>query len=439
MQSLKLQFIDQDISSWGGISILKNLMDTMCFVEKLESLPLPKQGSNRGYSPTQLIVQFMTSVWCGANRYSHLDIGRFDTTIQKVFGFKTMPEHKTFQRYFNKFSSLNTHKSIFCELYNWFLSKITFNNFTLDVDSSVITRYGKQEASVRGYNPKKPGRPSHHPLIAFVADVEMVANFWLRPGDSHTANNFHAFLEETLSNFGEKKIGLLRLDSGFYSNKTLDYIESDEHKTNYIIAVPMLYPIQRKIANNHEWVPLAHGIEVTEFEYLADDWVKPRRMIAVRQKIKERPDSGGRQLSLFGDILDYCDYRYSCFVTSLELSSAEIWRLYRGRATCENIIKELKYDYGLDKMNESSFDGTEASMVLMTLAYNFMSFFRKFVINEKVKNRLSTLRYKILAIPSLIEKSGETAIINMAVQMNRRTWIQKIWEKSKSINLPCII
>ena len=40
------------------------------------------------------------------------------------------------------------------------------------------------------YNPSKKGRLSHHPLIAFVNDVKLVANMWLRSGDSSPANNF---------------------------------------------------------------------------------------------------------------------------------------------------------------------------------------------------------------------------------------------------------
>ena len=48
----------------------------------------------------------------------------------------------------------------------------------------------------------------------------MVANFWLRSGNTSSANNFVGFLEETLLNFGDKKVGLVRLDSGF-SRKTL--------------------------------------------------------------------------------------------------------------------------------------------------------------------------------------------------------------------------
>ena len=60
-----------------------------------------------------------------------------------------------------------------------------------------MTRYGQQEGAARGYNPRKPGRCSHHPLMAFVADTRMIANFWLRPGNSHSANNVLSFLDDS--------------------------------------------------------------------------------------------------------------------------------------------------------------------------------------------------------------------------------------------------
>ncbi|HOR38694.1 MAG TPA: transposase, partial [Paludibacteraceae bacterium] len=123
-------------------------------------------------------------------------------------------------------------------------------------------------------------------------------------------------------------------------------------------------------------------------------------------------------------------YRYTCYVTTLKLSAPDVWRLYRGRANCENRIKELKYDYGLDKMNQDGFDGTEACLLLMTIAYNFMSLFKQVIINDKVRNRLSTLRYKMLAIPAYIEEHSNKVIVKMALQMNRRAWIRKLWEKS---------
>jgi hypothetical protein len=59
--------------------------------------------------------------------------------------------------------------------------------------------------------------------------------------------------------------------------------------------------------------------------------------------------------------------------------------------------------YGLDKMNQNGFDDTEACLLLMTIAYNVMSLFKQFVINEKVRNRLSTLRYKMLAFRLILK------------------------------------
>ena len=62
---------------------------------------------------------------------------------------------------------------MFTELFNWFFKQIKFDNYTLDLDSTIITRYGNQQGAKKGYNPKKPGRNSHHPLIAFVAEARM--------------------------------------------------------------------------------------------------------------------------------------------------------------------------------------------------------------------------------------------------------------------------
>jgi NADH:ubiquinone oxidoreductase subunit len=421
----EVQFIDHELTSWGGVAILKKMIDQSGFMSYLERLPLPEQGSNRGYSPVQLFIQFMSAVWCGAERYAHLDITRLDCSLQRLYGWKKMPEHKAFERYFRKFDIPICH-AIFGSLYRWFFNNLKFDNFTLDIDSSVITRYGDQEGSAKGYNRHKPGRKSQHPILAFVADIEMVANFWLRSGDAHTANNFKAFLEETLSFLQDKKIGLLRLDSGFYSKEIFDYLENRDTSIDYIVAVPIYVTVQRKIANLKTWLKIENDIEISEFDYQAEDWQQPRRMITVRQKVATRPKATGKQLRLFEDDIEINGYRYSCYITSLKLSPADVWRLYRQRANCENRIKELKYDYGLDKMNQTSFDGTEASLMLMTIAYNFLSLFKQLIVGGNVRNRLKTLRHKILAIPAIVEQSDNKTIVKMALHMNRRTWIDKL-------------
>ncbi|MBD3843422.1 MAG: transposase, partial [Campylobacterales bacterium] len=41
-------------------------------------------------------------------------------------------------------------------------------------------------------------------------------------------------------------------------------------------------------------------------------------------------------------------YRYSAYVTNIELPVDQIYNIYNTRADCENRIKELKYDFGAD-------------------------------------------------------------------------------------------
>jgi len=120
---------------------------------------------------------------------------------------------------------------------------------------------------------------------------------------------------------------------------------------------------------------LHNGIEIAKFESRAQDWTHSRRMILVRQEVNKRPKVVGKQLSLFEEDVEINGFRYTCYITTLTLSRADVWWLIE-EDNCENCIKELKYDYLLDKMNQSGFDGTEASLLLMTIAYNFMSLFR---------------------------------------------------------------
>jgi hypothetical protein len=103
----------------------------------------------------------------------------------------------------------------------------------LDVDSTVITRNGEQESATRGYNPSRHGRPSHHPLLAFVAEARMVANFRLRPGSAHGANNLLQFLASTLAHLGDKIVGLLRADSGLFDETILSALEDKRILTSW--------------------------------------------------------------------------------------------------------------------------------------------------------------------------------------------------------------
>lgn len=114
----------------------------------------------------------------------------------------------------------------------------------------------------------------------------MVANFWLRSGNSSSSNNFLSFLEDTLAMFGDKKVGLVRLDSGFCSDQIMSYLESTNR--NYIVAARFTHPIQRLIGSQDSWIGVDEGIQICDKAYQGGDWKSPRRIVIVRQRIEER-------------------------------------------------------------------------------------------------------------------------------------------------------
>lgn len=434
MTEMKIEFTDKSITSWGGMVLLKNMLEQMNFKNVINSIgSLPQQGSNRGYQPYTLIESFMTSVWCGANRFIHTEITRHDRTLGQIFGWKQIPAQDAYKRYFSKFTQ-STNQEVFNQLNTWFFDNLQFDNYTLDFDSSVLTRYGEQEGAKRGYNPHKPGRASHHPLMAFVDDCKMVVNFWLRRGDSHTANRFCEFLDETLERLRGKTVGLVRLDSGFHDKEVFNYLENKG--LSYIVAARFYEPIQRIIADQKFWIKLDEGIEISQTTYQSPSWEKPRRLIIVRQKIKSRPKASGKQLKLFVEEIEYNQYRYSCMTTNLDFSPADVWMLYRRRANAENRIKELKYDFGLDSFNMHKFWATESALNFVMLAYNMMSLFRQIIINSETQQRLSVLRFKAFAIGAYLVKDGRNIVLKLSLALKRREWFTGLWNASKLFSLP---
>ena len=323
------------------------------------------------------------------------------------------------------------NQSVGHHFFSWFFQNLQMNYFTLDIDSSVITRYGEQEGAKKGYNPKKRGRKSHHPIIAFVNDVRMVANFW-RSGNSSSANNFVGFLEETLSNFGDKKVGLTRLDSGFFQKEIMDYLEGK--KMNYIIATKFTHPIQHLIDKQDFWLEVDEGIEICDKTYQSSSWENAGRIVIVRQKIARRPDAPGKTLSLFPEDEIHRNYRYSVYITNVEYASTDVWRNYRARGDAENRIKELKQDFGAESFNLKGFFPTEAALIFAMIAYNLMSIFRIFVLQEKTQKTLSTLRYRTFAIGAYFEKVNDTLKLRIALTKKRRKWFVGLWDYP--INIP---
>lgn len=429
----KIEYSDDKVSAWGGFSVMKNFNDKLELKRILNSLPIPQSTSNNCYETDEIIESFLLSVWLGCYKFSHTHVLRLDDTLKQIFGWKQIPSDTTYKRFFQKFDQ-GINNEVFPALQQWFFNQLVFNNYALDLDSTAITRYGNQEGNIIGYNPSKRGRPSHHPLFAFLGNERMVVNSWLRSGNTSSAHQCVDFLNETLSILQNKKVGLLRADSGFASDTIFTHLEKES--INYVIAGRMHHGIQDKIKQLKSWTAIGLGIWISETEYKATKWEKARRVVVVRQSIDIRPKVTGKKLKLFDDKEFYQQYRYHTFYTNQTLPATQIWEQYKGRGDCENRIKELKYDFALEGFNLKDFFATEAALRFVNLAYNIISLFRQ-VSSEKPKHqRLQTLRLNCYAVGAWMTKKGNSKVLKMAIPIKKRKWMDGIFTKVDETQFP---
>jgi hypothetical protein len=424
-----VKFTSREVSAWGGLALLKRMLDGMGFQAAMQSWDLPQPGSNRGYAPEQLIEQMIVSIWCGAARFVHADITRLDTTLMRLFGWGRAAGHKAIVRLFQRFDQPSATR-VQTSSYQWLFGKLGLGPVTLDVDSSVLTRWGARiEGAMKGYNPKNHGRASHHPLLAFVADWRLVANFWLRPGNTSSSNNVLAFIEATLTNLGTTAVGLFRADSGFYDKAVVALLKA--RKISHIISARLTQALQQAIVDRCQWQQVAPGLQVSELRYQPHGWSEPQRLVVVRQHMQRKVGGvPGKTLSLFADDPDLQGWRYGAMLTDMSLPAIEIWNLYRGRADCENRIKELKADFGLDSFVLRDFWATEAALGVSMLAYNLMSVFRHTVMRQTVHHTLATLHHKVLAVGAFWENpkvKPDKPTLRLAVARQRRHWFEGLW------------
>ena len=69
-----LHFSGKAVSAWGGLALMQRMLSAIGFRAAAGRWSLPPPGSNRGFAPVMLIEQFLVSLWCGANRFSQLEI-----------------------------------------------------------------------------------------------------------------------------------------------------------------------------------------------------------------------------------------------------------------------------------------------------------------------------------------------------------------------------
>lgn len=439
MHELAHEFTSRKVSPWGGIKYFHQTYLKSGMREDLLSAGLPEGGSNAAYSAIDLAEGFMVSVVLGARRFVHSGMLRTDEVIREIFGWRRgMASQSTFSRFFGKFD-LDSNDRIFTEVMRKWWEKMAIEKMTIDIDSTVITRFGNQEGAKKGYNPQKHGRQSHHPLLAFCDELKMVVHAWMREGNVHTAANTDCFVDQLLEIVPKEKIGLIRGDSGFYDKEILGHLEREDKAVNYIIRAKMTGRLMEVIRSQQKWYAndsVVKGAFYTEFDYQATGWYKSRRMVVVAKPKEESKNRKNKQEVLFANTVDTDRYEFVAYVTSTDLSASLVHSTYNQRADCENRIKELKYDFGMDGFAMQSFAGMEAAFRFVMLAYNLMALFKQKVMAGPVRNHLSTIRFQCIAIGSYLVRDGRKKKMKLSAEGKRRHFLEHIFEKTERLEPP---
>jgi hypothetical protein len=413
---------------------MKSLLETTGISKKLSELGLPQGTSNNSIDSVSIVESFLVSIWIGCFRFSHTAVVRLDDVLRQIFGWQRVPSGTTYGRFFKKFTPSVNHR-VFLELNSWFFEQLQFDNYTLDVDSSVITCYGEQEGAKKGYNPTKRGRNSHHPLFAFINDIRMVANCWNRSGNTASNSNCIHFLEETLSILKNKTIGLFRADSGFCSESILKFVE--EKTIPYVMSCKLYANLQSAIYSHTVWNPIGMGIWIAEIEFKQGGWSKARRIIIIKQEEEVRKKTTGKKLTSLFKLEDIdkdkvYKTRYHAFVTNQKLPAIQIWEQYKKRGDAENRIKELKQDFGAEGFCMDNFCATETAMRFVMIAYNLMSLFRLLTLQKSPSPTLATLRFNCFAVGSWVENG----VLKMSVPLKRRQWYDSLFAFIENETMP---
>jgi hypothetical protein len=183
-----------------------------------EHLPVHLKSPN-AIDPGETFTAFLISVVAGARRFAHTALLRADRALHALLGIERFPTDDTIRNLFKRFRQ-GLVVQFYEPLWAWQLARVPkrAGGYSLDLDSTVFERYGEQEGVKRGYNPRKHGRASHHPLLAVWGEAGFILHGWLRSGNTRSDSGVVEFLKEAWAKLERRKwIRVVRADSGFFA------------------------------------------------------------------------------------------------------------------------------------------------------------------------------------------------------------------------------
>jgi len=291
----------------------------------------------------------------------------------------------------------------------------------LDADVTVKPLYGHQEGATLGYNPQKPGRPSHTYHTYMMANLRLVLEVEVQAGDQSHSNYSLPGLVALLKRLPiDSRPQFVRGDIGWGTDKVMTELEMMGQA--YLFKLKKTKNIKRLIYKHHglgEWGYINPSWEIKEDRIQLQGWDRARRVAIVRRRVGnkdsiiglEYEQDGQKKLAFVDDVDDINAYEYSVLVTDLDDDLLTLFYHYRDRADCENNFDELKNQWGWGGYTTHEIKSCQFMSRIIALIYNWWNLFVRLAIPEKHHEAITSRPLLLSSIGRYTEHSRQKKMV----------------------------
>lgn len=416
---LKIACNHRGLTHYGGVCLFHEFIQVLQF-RRFASWHLRYLRRNHDYSVPQMLLALIYPIILGLDRLETASFLRGNGTFQYLTGLPNYPDPQSLRRF------LLQAPPDFREQLHRFNDRLLRHfihlpehrsRLILDLDSTVVTVFGRQEGAAVGYNPRYRGKRSYDPLLCLEANSSFLWDTELRPGDAGTWSGSCELLASCfLSIPADIRELRVRADAGFGYGPVLDLLEA--RPAQYAVVARMTGSLKRALGGLH-YERLNPRWEIAECEHRTSERAPSRRCVVARRPIEDTDP----EPTLF----TLARYLYRAWLTNLPLTSAGVWHFYDGRAGMEPRIGELREDFALRKIPTRAFAANALYLEVIRLAYNLVTAFQQTCLPDQWQHlTLSKLRYRLFWLPGELTRPQNRPTLRLAHSIAIQGWTDQI-------------
>jgi len=361
----------------------------------------------------------MLSILAGHKRYAHISAIRGDGVNPMLLGMKKLISEDAARRALLKIEETAGIMWLDTELTRCtrpVLSSVSGPSWILDTDTTVKCLYGKQEGAVLGYNPKKPGRPSHSYHSYFMANTRLALKVEVKPGNETSSNHSTPGLWQLLQSIPrENWPAFIRGDVAFGVEAVMS--EAEAIGVDYLSKLRLTQNVKRlirKLFSVDGWVDAGQGYKGMESMLKLSGWSRHRRVIVLRRPIagdvllQQKKAEDQLHMAFIEAEGPISKYEYAVLVTSLSGEILTISQHYRDRADCENNFDELKNQWGWGGYTTKDLKRCRLMSRMVALIYNWWTLFVRLANPDKHHEAITSRPLLLHAVAKQTTHSGQT-------------------------------